>query len=150
MSISIIFASESATTCSVANLAFHILEKKGIQSTIAQADQATPDMFKQTFMYFTSSYCVGDHPNVAIVNNEFFAHQKEFQEAVKGQKFAVYGLGSKSFKTYNAAAEKAEQVFSAAGGIKIIDTMKIDTTQGSGEDPEELVHEFIDKFINSM
>ncbi|KAH0577167.1 Sulfite reductase (NADPH) flavoprotein alpha-component [Spironucleus salmonicida] len=144
MSVSVIYATETGTTEGVANIAKGLLTKAGLKVTLSPADSATPEMFQQSFIYLTSTYNDGEHPAVALIADEFFAAQNSFVSVIKGQKFAVFGLGSTSFENFNAASQMAEECFAKAGGIKIQDTIKCDTD--GGDDPEAMVVGFVNNF----
>lgn len=126
MNILLVFATNSGTTQTVAQLVTDNLTAAGHSVTTVEARMANPENFTGPQAIILGS------PSWDFDGNEGFPHEDllslmdKMKTSTVSKPFAVFGLGDSSYKFYNGAVDHLEQFVSNMKGTLIIPSLKID------------------------
>jgi len=126
MNILLVFATNSGTTQTVAQLIADTLTGAGHTVTVKEARLAAPEDFTTPQTILLGS------PSWDFDGNEGFPHEDilALMEKMKGstvaKPFAIFGLGDTSYKFYNGAVDHLEKFVTEIHGALAVPSLKID------------------------
>ncbi len=126
MNILLVFATNSGTTQTVAQMVSDELTKAGHTVTIKEARSATPEDFT------TPQAILLGTPSWDFDGNEGFPHEDmitlmdKMKTATVMKPFAIFGLGDSSYKFFCGAVEHMEKFVSDVKGTLLTPSLRID------------------------
>lgn len=126
MNILLVFATNSGTTQTVAQIIADALTAGGHAVTVKEARSTTPEDFTSPQAVILGS------PSWDFDGNEGFPHEDllslmdKMKAVTVAKPFAVFGLGDSSYKFYNGAVDHLEEFVKNIGGTLVTPSLKID------------------------
>jgi flavodoxin I len=126
MNILLVFATNSGTTQTVAQMITDALTTAGHSVTVKEARMAAPEDFS------TPQAVIIGSPSWDFDGNEGFPHEDliALMNKMKGahvpKPFALFGLGDSSYKFFCGAVDHLEKFVTEVGGTLITPSLKID------------------------
>lgn len=140
MSVKILYGTETGNSESLANQAFEVLKKNGIDSEVLNMEDVSLNDLKgyKNVLIITSTWGDGDAPsNAADLLEELNSEQSS---PLTELSYAVFGIGESIYDNFCQAAIDFDEILAKLGGKRLEEVQK-------SEDDNEAN---LDKWINSL
>ena len=150
MNILLIYATNSGTTQTVADMINNLLAQSGQTVTMKYVSDVTPDMFGQYDLVILGS------PSWDYEGKEGQPHDHYLPlfEASKGKtfegkKFAVFGLGDQSYAIFCGAVDHLENYVKSMHGTLVTPSLRIDNYYSTTDTSNAAIEEWVKKLITT-
>jgi NADPH-ferrihemoprotein reductase len=116
--VSIFFGSQTGTAASYAKLLGEEAVKNGFKPKLIDLIDFDPE-YLQTLkltIFVMATHGEGEPTDNSKTFNEWLSDPERTGQELKGQKFAVFGMGNKQYQFYNAQGKKVNQYLEKLGG----------------------------------
>lgn len=126
MNILLVYATNSGTTQTVAQMINDELAKAGHTVTIKEARSTTPEDFTAPQVVLLGSPSWDFDGNEGFPHEDMIALTDKMKASQIAKPFAIFGLGDTSYKYFCGAVDHLEQFVKNIGGTLIVPSLKID------------------------
>lgn len=126
MNILLVWATNSGTTQTVAEMIRDGLIKAGHDVTMKEARETTPEDFTapQAIVLGTPSWDFD--ANEGMPHEDFLSLMDKMKTAEVAKPFAVFGLGDSSYKVFNGGVDHLETFVKSIKGTLLVPSLRID------------------------
>jgi flavodoxin I len=126
MNILLVFATNSGTTQTVAQMIADALTATGHTVTVKEARMTAPEDFTAPEAIVIGSPSWDFDGNEGFPHEDLIALMDKIKTTEVTKPFAVFGLGDSSYKFYNGAVDHLEKFVSGVHGTLAVPSLKID------------------------
>ncbi len=149
MNVLIIYATFSGSTLTAAQLIEAVLKRKGHAVTLKSANEADPSEMNNYDLVVLGS-CTWDFSGLEGQLHSYFV---DFAKKLQGKdfsqkKFAVFGLGDKTYTHFCAAVDHLEKIVADVKGQKIKDSLRIDRFYFNQEAETKRLQSWAEKLVS--
>jgi flavodoxin I len=150
MNILLVYATNSGTTQTVAQMISDALTAASHTVTVKEARSTAPEDFTGPQAIILGS------PSWDFDGNEGFPHEDllslmdKTKTITVAKPFAIFGLGDSSYKFYNGAVDHLEEFVKNIGGTLLIPSLKIDNYYSDMDGNNAKINTWIEELKNKL
>jgi len=126
MNILLVYATNSGTTQTVAQMINDALTAAGHAVTVKEARTTTPEDFTSPQAILLGSPSWDFDGNEGFPHEDIIALMDKMKTTQVTKPFAIFGLGDSSYKFYNGAVDHLEKFVTDIKGTLLVPSLKID------------------------
>jgi len=151
MNILLIYATYSSSTKVAADVIEGVLTESGHTVTVIEAADSAPDDYVKYDLVVMGSPSWYNSEMQGMPHEDFIKLKKQTDGKIfEGRKFAVFGLGDKTYSHFCGAVDFLEQYISEMQGTLVGDSIRIDSFFENEEEKHRLLRDWIRNLVTNV